>query len=215
MKQTEELSVLIFPLLELMYDICYRLADVGVQVVVSYRLLGCRAAQYANIEKGAEHGNGVGSRSVTSTPAAAPSVFTEEQMAQLQAAHELAIKQAVDQAANRMQQEVVQRDARIQFLEHVVTAQAASNIPGFVGRAEEHAAVKMELGKLPCLAAGGKNCQRSRLKFKAHIANTSEQAYEELERLEDPGGLAKTMTSMSDGMRALARKIHFGLTMLT
>ena len=167
------------------------------------------------MENAAEHGSGAGSRSVASTPAAAPSVFTEEQTAQLQAAHELAIKQAVDQAVTRTQQEIAQRDARIQFLEQVVTAQAANTGAGSIGRAEEHAAVKMELGKLPHLAADGKNWQTFSLKFKAHIANTSEKAYEELERLEDPGEEAKLMTRMDDGMRALARKIHFGLTMLT
>ena len=84
------------------------------------------------MENVAEHGSGAGSRSMTSTPAAAPSMFTQEQMAQPQAAHELAIKQAVDQAANRMQQEIVQRDARIQFLEQVVTAQATNTGPSYI-----------------------------------------------------------------------------------
>ena len=77
-------------------------------------------------------------------------------MAQLQAAHEVAIRQAVDQAASRMQQEIAHRDAGIQSLEQVVSAQAASTAGGSISRAEEHATVKMELGKLPYLAVDGK-----------------------------------------------------------
>ena len=51
----------------------------------------------------------------------------------------------------------------------------------------------MEVGKLPLLDVMGKNWLTFSLKFKAHIANSSEEAYEEMERLEDPAELLAQM----------------------
>ena len=165
------------------------------------------------MEKSTEHASGTGGDRPTPQQTSA---FTEEQLAQLQAAHNLAIQQAVSQAVGTLTEQLQERDSRVRILEQLLTTHTA-NLPVRPSSRsdEDNATVRMELGKLPFLQVDGKNWQTFSLKFKAHIANTSEEAYEELERLEDPAEEPKPMTEMTGTLRGLARKIHFGLTMLT
>ena len=69
------------------------------------------------MENVAEHASGaVGERSA----------FTEEQLAQLRAAHDLAIQQAVSQAVGTLTEELRERDSRVRVLEQLLTTQTAN-----------------------------------------------------------------------------------------
>ena len=123
-----------------------------------------------------QDGSGAGPHSSHENVASSQEVSTATMQAQLMQLQSTMVN--LNAKLAQQTEQLLEKGTRIKNLEQQLLT-----------RKEDNISIQMEVGKLPLLDSSGTNWLTFSLKFKAHIATASEEAHEELERLEDPAEL--------------------------